>query len=145
MRTRTVRKILFLICRLILGGVFVYAGLEKIIEPAGFAELIFNYQILPTELVNLTAIILPMLELTAGVLLIIGVFPLAASAILTGLLAAFMAALAFNLLRGLDFQCGCFTTDPNAAKAGWTTFLRDATLLVPAFLCTWFSMTEIKK
>jgi uncharacterized membrane protein YphA (DoxX/SURF4 family) len=42
--------------RLLVGGVFIYAGYVKIIDPAGFAKNIYQYQLLPSDLlVNLTA------------------------------------------------------------------------------------------
>src|SRR3989339_2042083 len=81
---------LYLLCRLTLGGVFVYASLDKIANPAAFAELTWNYKILPTELVNLAALILPWVELTAGLLLISGRFAFPSSMILTGLTLIFI-------------------------------------------------------
>lgn len=48
-----------LVVRLFLGAVFVYASLDKILHPQAFAEMVYNYQLLPDVLINLTAIILP--------------------------------------------------------------------------------------
>jgi len=62
---RTVRKLsnansstaltrtLFLLSRLFLGGIFVYASYDKLLHPVPFAEIVYNYQILPDPLVNL--------------------------------------------------------------------------------------------
>lgn len=63
---------LSIFARLILGGVFVFASFDKILHPASFAEAVYRYQILPDGLINLTAIVLPWLELIVGGFLILG-------------------------------------------------------------------------
>lgn len=98
------------LARMVFGGLFIMASLDKILHPQAFAEIIGNYQMLPDGLVNATAILLPWIELTAGLLLIAGRLALGASVILCGLMVVFTAALGFNLARGLDVACGCFST-----------------------------------
>lgn len=124
-------KIPLLISRLILGGVFVYASFDKILHPHEFAEVVYNYQILPDALVNLTAILLPWLELCAGVFLILGLFLRGALFTCNVLLAVFLVALAFNLARGLDIDCGCFSSSvgPSTGGSMLLYLLRDAFLL----------------
>ena len=122
-------------CRLILGGIFIYASVDKIAHPAQFAQIIFNYKILPPDLVNLAALILPWVEMIAGGLLVLGVFVVPSISILTFLVVIFLAAIGYNLGRGLNFQCGCFSTDPEAMNAGVQMLIRDAGLLVLAMLC----------
>ena len=68
------RRAITLALRLVLGGIFIYASLDKIVHPRAFAEIIYNYQILPGSLINLSAVILPWLELFLGLLLISGRF-----------------------------------------------------------------------
>ncbi len=96
--------------RVVFGGLFVVASLDKILHPRAFAEIVYNYHLLPDALVNATAILLPWVELTAGLLLAFGRLALGASVVLCGLMAVFLAALGFNLARGLDVACGCFST-----------------------------------
>jgi cobalt-zinc-cadmium efflux system protein len=124
-------KIPLLISRWILGGVFVYASFDKILHPYEFAEVVYNYQILPDALVNLTAILLPWLELSAGVFLILGLFVRGALFTCNGLLAVFLVALAFNFARGLDIDCGCFSSSGGPSTGGSMILylLRDAFLL----------------
>jgi len=106
--------IFLLIVRLILGAVFIYASIDKILHPAVFAEAVYNYQILPDALINLTAIVLPWLELILGIFLILGLW-LPGSVLLSNfLLLTFFGALVFNLARGLDIHCGCFNTSQEA-------------------------------
>jgi len=124
---------LFFCARFFLGGVFVYASYGKILHPDAFSEAVFNYQILPDHLVNLTAIILPWLELMAGLCLIIGWWIPGAVVIVNTLMIIFFSALLFNLARGLDVQCGCFSTDASEEAATRLTLLRDSFFLVVAF------------
>lgn len=98
-----------LVFRFYLGGLFVYASMYKINYPLVFAETIANYQIVPEIMVNLTAVFLPWLELTAGVMLILGIRARAAAAVITGLMAVFTVAVIVVLYRGTPIGCGCFT------------------------------------
>lgn len=98
------------LARIVFGGIFILASLDKIANPRAFAEIIYNYHLLPDILINITAIWLPWLEATAGLLLVWGRLKLGASVLLCGLMAAFMAALGVNLARGLNVACGCFST-----------------------------------
>src|ERR1700722_10747340 len=61
-----------LILRLILGGVFIYAGIVKILSPQSFADNIADFQLLPNVLNNLFALSLPVFEVIVGLMLIIG-------------------------------------------------------------------------
>lgn len=99
-----------LAARLILGGVFIFASIDKIIHPAAFAEAVYNYQILPDTLITLTAMILPWLELILGIFLVLGLWLPGAVLLNNLLLVTFFGALVFNLSRGLDIHCGCFST-----------------------------------
>lgn len=125
------RTVTFLL-RLGLGGMFVYASLHKIIDPAAFAKSIYNYQILPDQAINLAALILPWLELCLGLALISGRGALGAAAWCHGLLWVFFLALVYNQVRGLNIHCGCFTNATLSAEAPpmlWY-FVRDTSLLI---------------
>jgi uncharacterized membrane protein YphA (DoxX/SURF4 family) len=98
-----------LILRLFLGIVFVYASWHKILDPAQFAKVLYGYDLLPAVLINLVSIILPFLELFAGFALILGTYPRSAALIVNTLFLAFIIALSVNLVRGHEFDCGCFS------------------------------------
>jgi uncharacterized membrane protein YphA (DoxX/SURF4 family) len=105
----TLKRPLFFWIRLILGVVFILASLDKLAHPLTFANTVDSYQILASKLVNLAAIILPWVELVLGFLLIAGIWLPGAIALVNLLLAAFFTALVFNMARGLNVDCGCFT------------------------------------
>ena len=52
MRLKIQSKI-FILMRLALGAVFLYASYDKILHPAAFAKAVYNYQILPDEAISL--------------------------------------------------------------------------------------------
>jgi hypothetical protein len=118
--------------RFILGGVFVYASFDKILHPAAFAEAVYNYQILPDNLINLTAIVLPCLELVLGIFLIINVWIPGTVVMCNLLLITFIGALLFNMARGLNINCGCFSTTAVESSMNVLTVLRDTSFLAMA-------------
>lgn len=97
-----------------LGILFVAAALPKIIDPPGFAQMIYNYKMVPPALLNSMALMLPWLELLCGIALILGIWRRTAT-ILTGLmLLTFIAAIGINLARNNPVNCGCFEIVPIA-------------------------------
>ncbi|MFH1091066.1 MAG: MauE/DoxX family redox-associated membrane protein [Pseudomonadota bacterium] len=129
-----------ILLRLFLGGLFIYASVDKIFNPAAFAEIIYNYRILSGALINIAAIVLPWLELILGLLLLAGRFMPGAILIGTTLLFFFWTALLFNLARGLDIHCGCFSTQSTEQGSMlWYTF-RDTAFLgtgIALFILVW--------
>lgn len=113
-----------LVMRFILGGIFLYAGVTKIIDPAGFAQSIHNYQILPEVLVHPAAIILPWVEVVAGTALVMRWWTGGASLLLSALMFVFFIALSITVARGLDISCGCFSST-GAGKVSWLYLVRD--------------------
>ncbi|SHE49092.1 cation diffusion facilitator family transporter [Desulfacinum infernum DSM 9756] len=135
----TLGRGLYLIGRMLLGLVFLYACYDKILHPREFAQVVFNYQILPAWAVNGTALILPWLEALVGLCLVVGVGVAGALLAADGLLGVFLAAVLFNWARGLDIDCGCFSTGGHGAglfsSMAWSA-LRDAVLLGIALAVT---------
>lgn len=128
-------KWLLLACRLILGGVFIYASLDKIANPGAFADILYNYNLIPEWMIHPLAVWLPWLELVSGVMMIAGVFLRGATVVLSGLLLVFIAALSINALRGYSMDCGCFTTTLGEHQGGMIRLiLRDIALLLPAVI-----------
>ncbi len=141
-------RFLYHFARLLLGVVFVYASFDKILHPQAFALAVFNYQILPDTFINLTAMVLPWLELIVGCCLILNKWVPGAVLITTVLLVGFMAAIAYNLSRGLDVGCGCFSSAPGEDAMSNVTLLRDFLFLAMAVLLsalTFFQKNPIRK
>jgi len=117
-----------LICRLIVGGVFIYASLDKLLHPAAFAEVIHHYRIVPYPLLHLSAHLLPVVEMVCGVALVLGIWQRGAALLAGTLTVIFMAAITAALIRNLDISCGCFNTD-GGHGVGLDLLWRDGILL----------------
>jgi uncharacterized membrane protein YphA (DoxX/SURF4 family) len=125
--------ILALAARLYLAAIFLFACWHKILEPAAFALDIATYQILPLGLVNPLAIVLPWVELAAGLMLLLGFRTRAAALLVAGMMAIFTVAIAIAVAKGLDMSCGCFASQGSAEDPiSWRTILRDLSWLLLA-------------
>ena len=106
---------LYRLCRWTLGGIFIYAGGTKLLEPEIFAVLIDAYGIIPEGLLIPMAIGLPLLEVIAGIGLL---FDIRGSlALITGLIVLFMVVLGYGIWMGLDVDCGCFSPEDPESEA----------------------------
>ena len=125
-------NLVFTAGRILLGGVFVWASWDKILDPAAFAQAIANYQIVPSAPGNLAALILPWVELVCGGCLILNRWTRGSALLTAALMVVFMAALGTNIYRGVDVNCGCFTLDEEAPGNMWLYLVRDAVFLAVA-------------
>jgi uncharacterized membrane protein YphA (DoxX/SURF4 family) len=130
---RNISASIFHAARIVLGLVFLYACYDKILHPAAFAKIIYNYRILPDELINLSAIFLPWLELVIGFLLITGLWLPGSVFISNALLIIFFSALVYNKASGLDISCGCFSTSPDQTPYPTLYLLRDFSFVLMGF------------
>ena len=128
------KKISYHVIRIILSIVFIYASIDKIVHPQSFAQAVFNHQVLPEILINIIAIVLPWMELILGLCLFFNVWMNGASALTAVLMFIFMSTITFNLLRGLDVGCGCFSTSTEESMNS-LTLIRDM-----IFLCLSLSL-----
>ena len=94
--------------RLVVGGVFIWAGILKILDPLEFAQNIANYRVVSRDISFSLALVLPWLEVLCGILVILGIFRSASSLLLSGMLGVFLVLITVTILRGLDVDCGCF-------------------------------------
>ena len=101
-------KLVWRIVDLIVGGIFIYAGALKILDPVQFGLDIDNYKMLPWFINVRFAFYLPWLEGLCGVALVFRFFYRGGLSILTGLTLVFIGATIAAKARGLDITCGCF-------------------------------------
>ena len=112
--------------RLVLGGVFVWAGTAKLVQIPAFVETVAAFDILPADWVAPFALSVVWIELISGGLLLLDIWPRSNALVVLGLLVVFSAALSINMYRGNDVTCGCFGGDGEASLA-WS-LLRDVLL-----------------
>lgn len=116
-------RYLAVIFRLYIGGLFIYASMYKINYAGEFAETIASYQILPYWAVNISAVVLPWVELIIGVLLVVGIRARSAAVIIGLMMIVYTTAIFINLMRDAPISCGCFHT--GGEKISWMTLARD--------------------
>ena len=102
------------VLRIILGALFLWAGLSKMPQIENFARIIDAFNLLPQILILPTAIILPYVEFLTGLSLLLGVKTRWSACVCLGLLCLFVIALGINIVRGVnDISCGCFGSGPD--------------------------------
>src|SRR3989339_2268683 len=97
-----------LMVRFYIGGLFIYASLNKINYPAEFSDNIASYLLVPHFLVNPMAVFLPWIELVSGVCLVAGIRVRASAAVISTLLGIFTLAVTMVLVKKTPIDCGCF-------------------------------------
>jgi hypothetical protein len=122
-----------------LGGVFVYSGIIKLCAPKIFARSLSQYDLIPEALLPVAAIGLPVLELLAGIGVILAFR--GSLSVLFSLLVLFTTVLWYGILKDLNVDCGCFSSEELMGQAGlWRAFYRDLVMLAAAlflFVSRW--------
>ena len=128
------------VARLVLGGVFLAAGVLKAIDPQSSVTAVRAYQLLPTSLATIVGWGLPFAEIALGLLLLAGIATRAVAAAAGILLVIFIAGVVSAAARGLSIDCGCFGGGGEVAP-GQTAYgielVRDACLLLLAVWLVW--------
>jgi len=101
--------------RLILGLLFIVAGIVKLRDPKAFTVVIDAFGLVSGSVSESLAIVLPILEILAGLGLIFD-FPMSLHTV-TGLLIIFIAILLYGIHLGLDIDCGCYGPDDVESRA----------------------------
>ncbi len=96
------------IFRLILGFIFIVAGLSKISDPVGFLISLRAFELLPQTVDRFFAVYLPWLEFVLGLFLTLGILCRTSSLMLAGINVIFMLAILSVIIRGKVIDCGCF-------------------------------------
>lgn len=140
-------RVLLVLGRLVLAGIFLFASYAKL-KPQGhmawspasvrvslalFAMQVDSYQLLPTDIANLVAHLLPPFELLLGLWLLSGLALRLSSIVTALLLGGFFAVMVRSYMAGLEINCGCF--GPGEKLGPWT-LLRDGSLLAVALAVT---------
>lgn len=120
-----------------LSVIFLAGAGQKLRDPALFRAAIENYRLVPDALAAVTAIFLPLWELTAGALLLVPALSAAGGLMALLLLLAVTAAIVINLLRGrVDIDCGCgsLTGHVGDQTLSWGLAVRNAVLAAAVLL-----------
>ena len=154
------RRAVIWIGRLLLGAIFVYAGISKIFFPnthlwplfvlkfsvsvnlSTFAQQVESYKLLSPAGVDFVAHTLPFTEIVLGLLLLIGWRLKIWASFVTLIMLGFLTVVTRAYLLHMDINCGCFATpEPLTLK----TVIRDSLFAGLAVLMTVFAFLEARK
>lgn len=125
-----------LICRVVLGALFITAGVLKLRDHTRFAESIMAFKIpfMTDPLVQLATFVMPWTEALAGALLLIGRWTRGAALLVGALLVAFVAMIASAIARELSLSCSCFgeLEYPCPSEVGPCHLVRNGVMLAMA-------------
>lgn len=154
------RRVMIWIARLVLGGIFIYAGYAKAFLPnhnywpyfflklsltmnlSHFAEQVAAFQLLPAWGVQFVAHTLPFTEMVLGLLLLIGWRLRIWGSLLTLVMIGFFGAVLRAYLLHMNINCGCFATPE---IIGLKKVLEDAALSGLAVLMTVLAFIEARQ
>ncbi|WP_462270218.1 MauE/DoxX family redox-associated membrane protein [Desulfobacter sp.] len=105
--------------RLFLGCTFIFSSWHKIVSPDQFAVIVYGYDVFPHQIINVLAIVVPFVELVCGITLITGLLKRSGLLIINAMLLGFIFLISFNLIRGHEFDCGCFSL--GETKGVWSS------------------------
>jgi len=126
-----------LLARLVLGVVLVVAGALKVTTPAVSAMAVRAYQLLPYDAAGVVGVALPVVEIAAGLLLVLGLLTRPAAVVAGLLMLAFLIGIISAWARGLTIDCGCFGGGGTIAAAQ-THYLSETLRDLGLALCaTW--------
>ncbi|MES2572381.1 MAG: MauE/DoxX family redox-associated membrane protein [Verrucomicrobiota bacterium] len=131
------KKVIVILLRCLLAGVFIYAGVIKAIDPAQFAADVDHFRLLPYAMSCAVGVYLPWLEIFAGVALLFSKWRAGAALLLAAMLVVFLIALGSAWARGLDITCGCFGHALNKSNYPLSILLDMALLAVLFVTARW--------
>jgi uncharacterized membrane protein YphA (DoxX/SURF4 family) len=135
-----------LLARLVVGGVWVAAGVLKLPDPAESVRAVRAYQLLPEAVVPTVGLLLPVLEVVVGLCLLLGLLTRISATMSVVMLTAFTIAIASVWARGLSIDCGCFgggaASEADAAASYPWDLARDVGLLLLSAWLAWRPRTR---
>jgi uncharacterized membrane protein YphA (DoxX/SURF4 family) len=134
------------LARLVVGGVWLAAGLLKVSDGAGSVRAVRAYDLLPEAVVPTVGHALPALEIVIGLALIAGALTRAAAVVSSLLFVAFIIGISSAWARGLQIECGCFGGggfDANATDKYPGEIARDVGLLLLSLWLVWRPRTKL--
>jgi uncharacterized membrane protein YphA (DoxX/SURF4 family) len=129
MKNQLSNRYIILFSRFVLGIIFIIASADKIAHPELFALSISGYKLLPVYLINISAVVLPWLEMITGIFLVGGIFVKSSSVIIAFLLTVFIGAISLAMIQKLEIDCGCFGAG-RGSQVGWLRIIEDIGMLL---------------
>ena len=97
-----------LLFRILLGLIFLFAGIAKISDPVRFIFTLRQFNLFSEAVIPFMVLYLPWLEFILGLFLILGLLYRASAFLLACLNTMFAIAILTVVVRGMEIDCGCF-------------------------------------
>lgn len=120
--------LIFIATKLALAGVLIWAGVLKLSNPGDFLYALVTYRLMPFEVAEIVVAVLPMLEVVAGISILIRPLSRSAGFIAFLLGIGFVITQTQAMARGLNIACGCFG-EIDAKVSVWTILRAAAVML----------------
>ncbi|MBP7526534.1 MAG: DoxX family membrane protein [Syntrophorhabdaceae bacterium] len=131
----------YLVVRVALALIFIYAGSMKLMDPKAFARIISHYDLVPEFLLPVVAIGLPLAEVLAGAALIFDMRPGLHG--VSGMIVLFVIVLGYGVLTDMDIDCGCFGPEELEGRRSLAhAFYRDLVFLGAVVFLYWSRLTR---
>jgi uncharacterized membrane protein YphA (DoxX/SURF4 family) len=127
------------VVRIALGAIFMFSCAGKIADPAAFAAIVTNYQLLPPPMVSATAVVFPWIEAVCGLALVFGRLEKGAALLISLMMVVFTGLILYNGYRGLNIACGCFSLAANEPSNIAVNTLRNLVILAAGAWVLFFS------
>jgi len=134
------------LARLVVGGVWIWAGLAKLPHPDTSVSAVRAYQLLPTGIADTVGQVLPMVEVVIGACLVLGLLIRFSAVVSALLMVAFLIGIISVWSRGIEINCGCFGNggpNPNASRQYPWEIARDTGLLLASLFLAWRPRTPL--
>jgi uncharacterized membrane protein YphA (DoxX/SURF4 family) len=142
-----VRPWLGLAARLVVGGVWIAAGALKLGDLTASGRSVVAYRIIPFDAAMFLGAVLPFLEVTIGLLLVLGLATRVIAAVSVVLFGIYIVAIASVWARGMRIDCGCFGTGGDLTGDQRPQYaieiIRDIALLLVAGFLVLFPRTRL--
>jgi uncharacterized membrane protein YphA (DoxX/SURF4 family) len=135
-----------LVARLVVGGVWLWAGLLKVTDPEASVTAVRGYQLLSPSIADTVGRVLPMVEVVVGACLLLGLLTRLFGGISALLQVAFIVGISSVWARGISINCGCFGDggpNPDAISQYPWEIARDMGLLALSLFLAWRPATPL--
>ena len=131
--------------RLVIGGVWIVAGVLKLPDPAASVRAVRAYDLLPEAVVPMVGHLLPVVEVVVGTALVLGLLTRGGALVSALLFLVFVGGIASVWARGISIECGCFGgggARQDASSSYPLEIARDVALLALSVFLVWSPRTR---
>lgn len=133
-------SLIVVLLRIALSAVFGVAGVTKLLDLGGTRDALKNFGA-PLPLIPALALLLPFIELTVAVALLVDNYTSAGAMGALALLGVFVFAISVNLAQGRTHDCHCFG-QLHSRPLGWSTLIRNIIFALGAGFVLWQSRDD---